>query len=105
MDYRRTALEEVETKLYGEARGRRHGGFRPRSVEQHLSIVGAVLTEASKYRPGDLSSSVGKRFVLSLADLFCPLFSCVVQRVQKGGGPPPPKIVNSEERRMTGNAP
>ena len=47
VDYRRTALEEVKTELSREARGRRHGGFRPFLVEQHLSIVGAVLTEAS----------------------------------------------------------
>ena len=67
MDYRRTALEEVETKLYGEARGRRKGGFRPRLVEQHLSIAGAVLTEASPYRPGDPSSGVGKGSVPRLA--------------------------------------
>ena len=76
MDYRRTALEEVETKLFGEARGRRKGGFRPHSVEQHLSGAGAVLIEASPYRPGDPSSGVGKGSVPRLAGR--PVFQCTV---------------------------
>ena len=43
MDYRRTALEEVQTRLYGVARGRRHGGFRPHSMEQHLPVAGGSV--------------------------------------------------------------
>ena len=67
VDYRRTALEEVKTKLFREARGRRQGGFRMHLVEQHLPIAVAVLTEASPYRPSDLSSGVGKGSVPRLA--------------------------------------
>ena len=29
-------MEEVETKLFGGARGRRHGGRHPHFVDQHL---------------------------------------------------------------------
>ena len=43
MDYRRTALEEVQTKLYGAARGRRHGGLRLHFVEQHLPVAGGSV--------------------------------------------------------------
>ena len=33
VDYRRTTLEEVKTKLFRDARGRQKGGFRPHLVE------------------------------------------------------------------------
>ena len=59
------------------------------------------MTEAWSYRPGELSSGVGMRFVPSLADLSYLLGDCLVQRFRKGGGPPPPMIVDSEERQMT----